>query len=56
MYPGIGNRRTIGLENESIGIVPQPNGMPGEVDNKFLGTVGEEALYFRGLIDLNISE
>ena len=56
MYPGVGNRRAVGLENESIGVAPKPDCMPGEVNHKFLGTVREEALYFRSLINFDISE
>ena len=56
MYPGVGNRRAVGLENESVGVAPKPDCMPGEVNHKFFGTVREEALYFRSLINFDISQ
>lgn len=56
MHPEIADRGSIGLENESVGVVPDADDMLGEVDHQFLCTVGEEPLDFRSLIDLNVPE
>lgn len=55
MYPDVGDRGSEGFKNESIGVVPNPYGMFGEMDNQFFITIGEESFYFRCFINLDVA-
>ena len=56
MDPSEGDWRSVGLEYESVGVVPDPYGMLREMHYQFFVAVGEKALNFRRLIDLYIPQ
>ena len=56
MNPDKWNMTSIGFQDQTVGVVPKTNHMFGKMTNNLSAWIGDKSLYFRCLIDFDISD